>query len=133
MYSHNYSLNRFIHKGIKFATYDFVRQRALSQDEHTAVSQALVKVGCGGFAGLVATVLTYPNDTVRRRLQMQGEGGRARIYRDTIDCYQKLIRTQGIMSLYQGLTPTLLRALPNMGIQFSAYEVLRSFVLPPST
>lgn len=111
------------YEGIKFGSYDLIIEWL---DQYDAVP--FKRVLSGGLAGMVATVLTYPNDTVRRRMQMQGQHGASREYRHTLDCYAKLYRTHGFAIFYRGLTPTLVRAMPNMGIQFSAYESLRELL-----
>ncbi|RLN98439.1 hypothetical protein BBJ28_00015489, partial [Nothophytophthora sp. Chile5] len=76
----------------------------------------------------LATILTYPNDTVRRRLQMQGAGGATRKYRHAWDCYKQLARNEGWTAYYRGLTPTLVRAIPNMGVQFATYDFLKNLM-----
>ncbi|KAF0691885.1 Aste57867_16969 [Aphanomyces stellatus] len=113
------------YEGIKFGSYDILR--ALLPKDTDAGSDFVGKMVCGGGAGMIATILTYPNDTVRRRMQMQGNGAK-RIYKHAIDCYVKLYQTEGLVSFYRGLTPTLVRAMPNMGVQFACYEVFRSWV-----
>ncbi|ETV85240.1 hypothetical protein H257_03053 [Aphanomyces astaci] len=114
------------YEGIKFGTYDLFRE--LLPSDVDPGSDFAGKLVCGGGAGMVATILTYPNDTVRRRMQMQGSGGAKHLYKHTIDCYVKLYQAEGLRSYYRGLTPTLVRAMPNMGIQFACYEVFRSWI-----
>lgn len=114
------------YEGIKFGSYDLLT-RLLPEDIDPKADFA-GKIVCGGGAGILATIFTYPNDTVRRRLQMQGLGGTPRIYKHTIDCYIKLARTEGFAAYYYGLTPTLVRAMPNMGVQFATYDFLKSFI-----
>ncbi|CAK4077933.1 unnamed protein product [Aphanomyces euteiches] len=113
------------YEGIKFGSYDIFR--AFLPKDTDPGSDFVGKMICGGGAGMTATILTYPNDTVRRRMQMQGNGEK-RLYKHAIDCYIKLYRLEGLASFYRGLTPTLVRAMPNMGIQFACYEVFRSWL-----
>lgn len=110
------------YEGIKFGSYDFIRQM---MDDWDIPANSYTKILCGGLAGMTATVLTYPNDTVRRRMQMQGQDGAKLEYTHAVDCYTKLFQRHGVGIFYRGLAPTLVRAMPNMGIQFSAYELLR--------
>jgi solute carrier family 25 phosphate transporter 23/24/25/41 len=114
------------YEGIKFGAYDVLTQ-LLPADIDPKASFA-GKIMCGGGAGMLATILTYPNDTVRRRLQMQGSGGTPRIYRHAIHCYVVLAKQEGVASFYRGLTPTLVRAVPNMGVQFATYELFKSML-----
>ncbi|KAI9912973.1 hypothetical protein PsorP6_006775 [Peronosclerospora sorghi] len=68
-------------------------------------------------AGVLETISTYPNDTIRRRLQIH-----------TWDCYVKLERQEGWSVYFRGLTPTLVRAVPKMGVRFAAYDFFKSFI-----
>jgi len=50
-----------------------------------------------------ALFASYPFDTVKRRLQMQGDKPRESwIYRGTYDCLKQMIREEGVRSLYRG-------------------------------
>ncbi|KAI9913196.1 hypothetical protein PsorP6_004933 [Peronosclerospora sorghi] len=80
------------------------------------------KLMCGGGAGVLATISTYPNDT------MQGARGATIQYRHAWDCYVKLARQEGWTIYFRRLTPTLVRAVPNMGVQFAAYDFFKSFI-----
>lgn len=51
-----------------------------------------------------------------------------RQYRNAWDCYVKLARNEGWTAYYRGLTPTLVRAMPNMGVQFATYDFLKSLI-----
>ncbi|KAG7389012.1 Hydrogenosomal carrier protein [Phytophthora pseudosyringae] len=114
------------YEGIKFGSYDVLT--GLLPEGIDPKADFAAKILCGGGAGVLATVFTYPNDTVRRRLQMQGAGGAARQYRNAWDCYVQLARNEGWTVYYRGLTPTLVRAVPNMGVQFATYDFLKSFI-----
>jgi hypothetical protein len=117
------------YEGIKFASYDLLRHYA--DDLDVPVNDLLSKVVCGGGAGMAAALATYPNDTVRRRLQLQGAGGASLRYSSALDCYSQIFRNEGLIAFYRGLTPTLLRAIPNMGIQFASYDYLRACLKGP--
>ncbi|CAH0476171.1 unnamed protein product [Peronospora belbahrii] len=107
----------FPYEGIKFGSYDVLTGLLLNDTD--LKTNFTGKILCGGGAGVVATIFTYPNDTVRRRMQMQGAGGTTRQYRNAWDCYVKLMKNEGWTVYYRGLTPTLVRAMPNMGVQFA--------------
>ena len=36
-----------------------------------------------------------------------------------------MVAQEGVASLFYGLTPTLIRSLPNLGIQFLLYETIK--------
>ncbi|KAF1778062.1 Mitochondrial carrier domain [Phytophthora cactorum] len=92
------------YEGIKFGSYDILTGLLPEDIDHKA-----------SFA-VLATIFTYPNDTVRRRLQMQGAGGAARQYKSAWDCYVKLAKERR------------LDTMPNMGVQFATYDFLKGLI-----
>lgn len=56
----------------------------------------------------LAGVVSYPLDTVRRRLMMQS--GRAdKMYNGTLDCYRKILANEGINAFFKGAFSNVLR------------------------
>ncbi|XP_041655585.1 mitochondrial ornithine transporter 1-like [Cheilinus undulatus] len=80
----------------------------------------------GGFAGACLWVLVYPIDCVKSRIQVHSLAGRQLGFRQT---FMGIIRTEGISTLYSGLTPTLIRTFPANGALFLAYEFSRKFMM----
>jgi len=59
-------------------------------------------------SGLVA----YPFDTVRRRLQMESEKPMAdRMYKGTLDCGTKILKTEGFGGMYKGALANIFRGV----------------------
>ena len=119
------------YEGIKFGTYDLLK-RASSGTGHGHGSNgsggALWKACCGASAATVAHVLTYPNDTLRRRLQMDGVNGARPQYRGYMDCARQLMRQEGMAGIYRGLALCCLRSVPNTGVQFAVYEACKDLI-----
>jgi hypothetical protein len=46
-----------------------------------------------------------------------------------MDCFLKMGRQEGVKSLYRGLTATIIRGVPNTGIQFAVYEGLKTLLM----
>jgi len=116
----------FPYEGLKFGAYDALKYFCpTSSDGSTPMIWSL---SCGGFAGAIAGTITYPLDTIRRRMQMQGtEPGRV-VYRHSIDCLVKMITVEGYTSLWAGVIANFWRVAPSVGIQFAAFEGLQGLL-----
>ncbi|XP_025833010.1 ADP,ATP carrier protein 1 [Agrilus planipennis] len=56
----------------------------------------------------VAGIISYPFDTIRRRMMMQS--GRAeKEYKNTLDCWAKLIKNEGVGTLFKGAFSNVIR------------------------
>lgn len=114
----------FPYEGIKFGTYGWLKQH-----NGGSSSSSLQRATWGALAATLAHVVTYPNDTVRRRLQIQEGGGAQLRYSGAFDCFFKMLRQEGWRSLYAGMRVTILRGVPNTGIQFCVYEACKDFTV----
>ena len=71
---------------------------------------------------------------MRRRLQIDGTGGRPARFAGFFDCCAQIVRREGVGALYRGLGATIVKGVPNTGIQFGVYELLKDmFGLQPRT
>ncbi len=82
----------------------------------------------GAVAAVAAHCVTYPNDTVRRRMQLQGAGGAQVVYASALECLRGTVRTGGVGALYAGMTVTVARSMPNAAIQFGVYEACKDAI-----
>ncbi|KAM7205677.1 mitochondrial carrier protein RIM2 [Rhypophila sp. PSN 637] len=77
-----------------------------------------------GGAKLVAAILTYPHEVARTRLrQAPPADGRAK-YTGLVQCLKLVFKEEGMVGLYGGMTPHLLRTVPSAAIMFGMYELL---------
>eukprot|EP00922_Rhytidocystis_sp_ex-Travisia-forbesii_P005153 GHVS01007537.1.p1 GENE.GHVS01007537.1~~GHVS01007537.1.p1 ORF type:complete len:410 (-),score=90.63 GHVS01007537.1:1155-2342(-) len=83
----------------------------------------------GSIAGVAAQAVVFPGDTVRKRMMTNGLGGAPRLYRNSLDCFNKLLAREGARSFYSGLLPCVLRAIPSGAIQFGSYELCKALVV----
>ncbi len=49
-----------------------------------------------------------------------------RLYKNSLDCLVKVIRTEGMFGLYRGLLPQLLGVAPEKAIKLTVNDLLRS-------
>ncbi|KAF0853136.1 mitochondrial solute carrier family 25 member 33/36 [Andalucia godoyi] len=78
----------------------------------------------GAIAGVISSVLTFPTDTVRARLQVFGSGS-MKYKGGTISIIRGIMNEEGSRALFRGLTPTLCALAPSMCIFFSTYEYFK--------
>lgn len=58
----------------------------------------------------VSGIISYPFDTVRRRMMMQsGRAANERMYKNTLDCWRKIAKTEGGNAFFKGAFSNVLR------------------------
>ena len=111
------------YEGIKFGTVGVLERAFPSSD--TGKPDPIRKMMYGGLGGVMAGLITYPNDTVRRLLQLQGSRGTTSQYAGYWDCVRQTYQSQGIARFYRGVVINVVRMAPNTAVQFGSYEVLK--------
>ncbi|KAG5459780.1 MAG: hypothetical protein BJ554DRAFT_8264 [Olpidium bornovanus] len=83
----------------------------------------------GALSGTLSKIAVYPVDTIRKRMQIQGPTQNAYAvnhvptYPKSIKgVFAQILRDEGPLSLYKGLTPAILKAAPASAITFLVYE-----------
>lgn len=67
-------------------------------------TQVTMSLACGGAAGLISSTATFPLDLIRRRMQLEGQGGLRR-YRGYADVARAVFRNGGFKGFYAGIIP----------------------------
>ncbi|XP_013147161.1 PREDICTED: kidney mitochondrial carrier protein 1 isoform X2 [Papilio polytes] len=84
----------------------------------------------GGLASIVAEFGTFPIDTTKTRLQIQGQKIDPRHvelrYTGMVDCFVKTSRQEGVKALYCGIWPAVLRQATYGTIKFGTYYSLKA-------
>lgn len=122
------------YEGIKFGTVGLL-ERAFPKPTHVTTEEdggggilsnnIIRKLVFGGAGGISAGLLTYPNDTIRRLLQLQGSKGTTEHFDGYFDCMRKTYAKHGIERFYRGAFINIVRMAPNTAIQFGSYELLK--------
>ncbi|KAL2166269.1 hypothetical protein VTG60DRAFT_3063 [Thermothelomyces hinnuleus] len=77
----------------------------------------------GAIAGVSEILVMYPLDVVKTRVQLQtGKGSGADAYSGMLDCFQKIIRSEGFSRLYRGITAPILMEAPKRATKFAAND-----------
>ncbi|ONK80946.1 uncharacterized protein A4U43_C01F23570 [Asparagus officinalis] len=108
-------------KSINFILYDMYIAHLLSVPEKKEITNHDRLVG-GGISGIIPTVICLPLDTIRTRLMAQGGEALGSIG----DCCFQMVKNEGFISLYKGLTPALISMGPASAVFYAVYDILKS-------
>ncbi|KAK7399554.1 hypothetical protein VNO78_10739 [Psophocarpus tetragonolobus] len=111
-------------KAINFYAYDTYRNkltRMLGNEESTNFQRFVA----GAAAGITATLLCLPMDTIRT--VMVAPGGEA--LGGVIGAFRHMIKTEGFFSLYKGLVPSIISMAPSGAVYYGIYDILKSAYL----
>lgn len=90
-----------------------------------------VKMASAGAAACIADMVTFPLDTAKVRLQIQGEksveAAKNIRYRGVFGTITTMIRTEGPKSLYNGLVAGLQRQLCFASVRIGLYDNVKDF------
>ncbi|XP_057729950.1 probable mitochondrial adenine nucleotide transporter BTL3 [Arachis stenosperma] len=111
-------------KAVNFCAYDTYRKQLLrfSGNEETTNFERFI---AGAAAGITATIICLPLDTIRTKLV--APGGEA--LGGVIGAFQYMIRTEGFLSLYKGLVPSIISMAPSGAVFYGVYDILKSAYL----
>merc|ERR1711974_168501 len=98
-----------VYRGFYFGLYDTFKPIILGDDVGVLASF------CLGYAvTLTAGILSYPIDTIRRRMMMTS--GAAVKYNGSLDCTVQILKTEGVTSFFKGAGANVLRGMAGAGV-----------------
>lgn len=111
-------------KAINFYAYDKYRSQLLkiTGNKETTNYERFI---AGAAAGITATILCIPMDTIRTK--MVAPGGEA--LGGVIGAFRHMIQTEGFFSLYKGLLPSIISMAPSGAVFYGIYDILKSTYL----
>lgn len=97
------------YRGVQFGLNDTLNGLNPWQKETTVVGIAS-KWAVAQFSVIMSGFVTYPFDTVRRRLQMESDKKiEERIYKGALHCAQKIVKDEGMKAMFKGAGANILR------------------------
>ncbi|KAK4796544.1 hypothetical protein SAY86_028870 [Trapa natans] len=109
---------------ISFSVYEGLRSFWLSRRPND--SSVMVSLACGSLSGITSSTAIFPIDLVRRRMQLEGAGGQAPVYKTgLIGTFRHIIQAEGLPGLYRGILPEYCKVVPGVGILFMTNETLK--------
>ncbi|KAK0466352.1 mitochondrial carrier domain-containing protein [Desarmillaria tabescens] len=85
----------------------------------------------GGVAGAFGATIVYPIDMGNMQNQRSTVVGQL-LYKNSIDCAQKIFRNEGFLGFYRGLGPQLIVS-PEKAIKLTVNDLVRSKTMDPET
>ncbi|VDL91552.1 unnamed protein product [Schistocephalus solidus] len=107
--------------------YFFHKFSELSLHYLHSLSSISTDLVCGSGAGLVSSVICQPLDVFRTRLAGQGS---KKVYRGIFHGVGCILREEGFLAFWRGLTPALLLIVPQLALSFSIYEGVKRTCRP---
>ncbi|ORE03225.1 carnitine transporter [Rhizopus azygosporus] len=87
-------------------------------DVQSSTASSVKSFLSGGFGGMAAVLVGQPFDLVKVRLQTS-EG----VYKNTFDCFKQIIKKDGVLGLYRGMSAPLASITPIFAVSFWSYDL----------
>jgi len=98
-----------VYRGCYFGFYDTLKPMLLGDN-----ASFLATFSLGYAVTVVSGLISYPVDTIRRRMMMTS--GQAVKYNGSIDCFVQIMKNEGFMSLMKGAGANILRGVAGAGV-----------------
>jgi len=119
-------LGIFPYRGVYFGMYDTLKDLNPFRKDKGPIG-LLSKFSVAQATAITAGYVSYPMDTVRRRLQMQANKPKDEwIYNGTIDCAAKILKDEGIGALFKGAGANALRTVGS-ALVLILYDELKAY------
>jgi len=94
------------------------------------ILESAYRFALGSIAGACGATAVYPIDLVKTRMQNQRTGAYIGelMYRNSWDCFKKVIRHEGLTGLYRGLVPQLMGVAPEKAIKLTVNDLVRDTI-----
>ncbi|KAI1724347.1 mitochondrial carrier protein [Ditylenchus destructor] len=99
----------FIYRSLYYGIFDSLRILFSKNRKHDDIT-FVVAFGIGQVSTLIAAMVSYPLDTVRRRLMMQA-GKDIKEFQGTVACTKMIYTTEGLLAFYSGFFVNAIRGI----------------------
>ncbi|CAJ0605535.1 unnamed protein product [Cylicocyclus nassatus] len=114
------------------ATERLINVKAVASKEErgfgTAVLESAYRFLLGSIAGACGATAVYPIDLVKTRMQNQRTSGSfvgEVMYKNSLDCFRKVVKYEGLLGLYRGLLPQIVGVAPEKAIKLTMNDFVR--------
>eukprot|EP01024_Parvocaulis_polyphysoides_P007957 TRINITY_DN12343_c0_g2_i1.p1 TRINITY_DN12343_c0_g2~~TRINITY_DN12343_c0_g2_i1.p1 ORF type:complete len:281 (-),score=41.72 TRINITY_DN12343_c0_g2_i1:343-1062(-) len=109
-----YCVKIFPQSAIQFACYDEIKRRLSKGGKALSDGQ---RIFAGMMAGLISNLVTHPMDVIRTRAAIGIDTG------NIIQIATKIVKSAGIVGLYQGLIAESLLTSLHFGLSYASYDI----------
>ncbi|KAL3139167.1 hypothetical protein ABBQ32_005946 [Trebouxia sp. C0010 RCD-2024] len=113
---------------MNYCAYETLRSYWMSHEPARQSPTVTMSLASGSIAGLVSSTATFPLDLIRRRMQLQGQGGCQVQYTSYSHAFRTVIQREGFVGLYHGILPEYYKVVPGVAIAFCTYELMKSML-----
>ncbi|KAH8822693.1 mitochondrial tricarboxylate transporter [Flagelloscypha sp. PMI_526] len=111
--------------GVRFVTYDHIKGKlADSEGKVSAPRSLLAGLGAGVIEAIFAVT---PSETIKTKLIDDAKQPNPQ-YRGLVHGTMSIVRNEGILGIYRGLFPVVMRQGANSAVRFTTYTTLKQFV-----
>jgi solute carrier family 25 (adenine nucleotide translocator) protein 4/5/6/31 len=103
-----------VYRGFYFGLYDTLNPIFDRNKYFGFPYPVFAKFALGYAVTVTAGLISYPLDTVRRRMMMTS--GEAVKYKGSIDCTQQILKNEGVISFFKGAGANILRGIAGAGV-----------------
>lgn len=117
--------------GTKFGTYDVLKDLTRKNCDGASTPSFASKIACGFGAGAMGALVGNPADLVMVRMQADGRlpVEQRRNYRNVGDALYRIVRHEGVGTLWRGCQPTVQRAMIITASQLAVYDQVKEELL----
>ncbi|GAA6042687.1 hypothetical protein JCM8097_003746 [Rhodosporidiobolus ruineniae] len=112
--------------GVRFLTYDAVRDALRDCESKITPARTLLAGICAG--AFESALAVTPSEAIKTRL-IENRRAAAGPAVGTFATVSTLVQQEGVLSLWRGLTPTMMKQCANSAVRFSSYQALKDLAL----
>ena len=107
-----------VHVAIQFPMYEYLKKRLQAQKTSSSTTDTLL---AASVSKTVASVVAYPHEVLRTRLQFQKKSDTGH-YTSLRHACSQIWREEGFLAFYKGIGTNLFRVVPSCALTFVVYE-----------
>jgi solute carrier family 25 (mitochondrial citrate transporter), member 1 len=117
-------LRQGCNQAVNFTAYNYIKKEVMAR-QGTDRLDSWQSLLIGGFSGGMGPLVNNPLDVVKTRLQKQViTPGKTPKYTGLGQACVRIGQEEGVLALWKGITPRLLRIMPGQAITFMTYEAV---------